>query len=101
MKKLITLLPLLGLMACAGNELTYGNRTFNPTPEQRAQMLADQDRVQRMERAERAERRQDMKEDLDVIVNARGKDAMNQAKAYRHATQGKKYIHCDYWGRCR
>ena len=100
MKKLITLLPLLGLMACAGNELTYGNRTFNPTPEQRAQMLADQDRVQRMERAERAERRQDLKEDLNVLVEADSKLHMGRAKAYRTATQGKKYIHCDYWGRC-
>ena len=41
MKKIITLLPLLGLMACAGNEFYSGNRTFNPTPEQRQQMLAD------------------------------------------------------------
>lgn len=87
MKKLITLLPLLGLMACAGNELTYGNRTFNPTPEQRAQMLADQDRVQRMERAERAERRQERKEEM-----------MNRAEAYQKATKGKKYVYCGWWG---
>lgn len=98
MKHTLLLLPMLCLMACAGNEFYSGSRTFNPTPEQRQQMLADQDRVQRMERAERAERRQDMKEDLDVIVDARGKDAMNRAKAYRHATQGKKHVYCGWWG---
>ena len=98
MKKIIALLPLLGLMACAGNEFVSGARTIQLSPEQRQQMLADQDRVQRMERAERAERRQDRKEDLDVIVDARGKDAMNQAKAYRHATQGKKHVYCGWWG---
>ena len=87
MKKTLFLLPLLCLAACAGNELTYGNRTFNPTPEQKAQMMADKQMVKSQERAERKERRDERKEEM-----------MNQAEAYQKATKGKKYIRCGYYG---
>lgn len=87
MKTTVAILPMLLLMACTGNELSYGSRTFNPTPEQRAQMMADKQMVQQQERKERAERRAERKEEM-----------MNQAEAYQKATKGKKYIHCGYYG---
>ncbi|MBO7381674.1 MAG: hypothetical protein J6W29_08620 [Neisseriaceae bacterium] len=80
---------MLCLMACAGNELTYANRTFNPTPEQQAQMMADKQMVKAQERNERAERRAERREEM-----------MNQAEAYQKATKGKTHIYCGYWG-CR
>ena len=89
MKHTLLLLPMLCLMACAGNELTYANRTFNPTLEQQAQMMADKQMVKAQERNERAERRAERREEM-----------MNQAEAYQKATQGKTHIYCGYWG-CR
>ena len=99
----LTLVSAFLLTGCMGNELTYGNRTFRPSPEGRAQMLADKEAVKAAEREERAERRAEFKEQMMDIVDVRDADRMSAAKAYRTATQGKKGVRCyhTYYGeRC-
>ena len=63
-----------GLSGCIG----YGHQRVALTPEQREQMAYDSERVQNTERGERAERRAE-----------RHEERMNQAEAYRRATNGQ------------
>lgn len=78
LKKLSVLLISGSLLsACTG--VSYGHKTFNPSPEYTAAMESDSIRVQNAERAERAERRRERREDM-----------MNEADAYRRATDGQK-----------
>ncbi|MCP2041830.1 hypothetical protein L1281_002448 [Neisseria sp. HSC-16F19] len=78
LKKLGVLMITGGLLsACTG--VSYGHRSFNPSPEYAEMMEADSRRVQNAERAERAERRRERRQEM-----------MDEADAYRRATQGQR-----------